>query len=168
MYVRINVSSSQRNTYYSLLYRSSARSPLSNRSSQSSQTKKYILTTLPLFTFLYETHAIPTYNFFTVFAQCLEITEKVLFNIASKEASNVHILSRQKLFKSGKFGFWKPEACGQTVSLDRSILIDKKLMENAKIKKWDILVIFKHCDFGCVQSSLYFISESFFLLFWRF
>ena len=34
--------------------------------------------------------------------------------------------------KSGKF-FWKPEAYGQTVLPDRSILIEQKLVENAKI-----------------------------------
>ena len=135
MYVRINVSSSQRNTYYSLLYRSSARSPLSNRSSQSSQTKKYILTTLPLFTFLYETHAIPTYNFFTVFAQCLKITEKSVMQHCER---SVYILRRQKLIKNAKNGpfgeFLKPEACGQTVLPDRSVLIGRKLVENAKIQ----------------------------------
>ena len=37
--------------------------------------------------------------------------------------------------------FWKPEACGQTVLPDRSILIGQKLVENAKMEKfkWDIL-----------------------------
>ena len=49
-------------------------------------------------------------------AQCLKITEKVSFNIAS-EASYVYILSGQKLIKNAKNGpilasFWKPEACG--------------------------------------------------------
>ena len=40
-------------------------------------------------------------------AQCLKITEKVSFNIAS-EASYVYILSRQKLIKNGKNGpFWR-------------------------------------------------------------
>ena len=45
--------------------------------------------------------------------------------------------------------FWKPEACGQTVLPDRSILIGQKLIENAKKKKkksnatfW---VIFQKC-----------------------
>ena len=59
--------------------------------------------------------------------------------------------------------FWKPEACGQTVLPDRSVLIGQKLVENAKIKKincdilsnfqtmeWNgnetFLMIFKHCD----------------------
>ena len=38
---------------------------------------------------------------------CLKITEKVLFNITS-EASNVYILSRQKLIKNAKNGtFWR-------------------------------------------------------------
>ena len=31
--------------------------------------------------------------------------------------------------------FWKPEACGQTVLPDRSVLIGQKLVENAKIEK---------------------------------
>ena len=36
-------------------------------------------------------------------AQCLKITEKVAFNIAS-EASYVYILNRQKLMKNAKNG----------------------------------------------------------------
>ena len=31
--------------------------------------------------------------------------------------------------------FWKPEACGQPVLPDRSVLIGKKLVENAEIHK---------------------------------
>ena len=59
--------------------------------------------------------------------RCLKITEKVSFNIAS-EAS-----------------FWKPEACGQTVLQDRSILIGQNLAESTKIEKfkWDILSDFQ-------------------------
>ena len=55
-------------------------------------------------------------------SQCLKITEKVAFNIAS-EASYVYILSSQKVLP------------------DRSLLIRQKLVENAKIEKlkWDIL-----------------------------
>ena len=34
--------------------------------------------------------------------------------------------------------FWKPEAWGQTVLPDRSILIRQKLMENAKIEKLEM------------------------------
>ena len=67
---------------------------------------------------------------------CLKITEKVSFNIAS-EASYVYNLSGQKLIKNAKNGqanFWKPEACGQTVLPDRSVLIGQKLVEIAKIK----------------------------------
>ena len=50
-------------------------------------------------------------------------------------------MSRQKLIKNAKNGpfcasFWKPEACGQTVLPDRSVLIGKKLVENAKIQKF--------------------------------
>ena len=41
--------------------------------------------------------------------------------------------------------FWKPEACGQTVLPDMSILIGQKLVENARIKKFkcDILSNFQ-------------------------
>ena len=83
--------------------------------------------------------------FFFVKARCLQITEKVSFNIASV-ASYVYILSGQKLIKNAKNGpfcasFWKTDACGQTVLPDRSILIGQKLVENAKIQKFkcDIL-----------------------------
>ena len=38
--------------------------------------------------------------------------------------------------KMGKLaGFWKSEACGQTVLPDRSVLIGQKMVENAKIKQ---------------------------------
>ena len=41
--------------------------------------------------------------------------------------------------------FWKPEACGQIVLPDRSVFIEQKLVENAKIKifKCDILSNFQ-------------------------
>ena len=41
--------------------------------------------------------------------------------------------------------FWKPEACGQTVLPDRSVLSGQKLVENAKIQKFkcDILSKFQ-------------------------
>ena len=75
----------------------------------------------------------------TVHAQCLQISEKVAFNIAS-EASYVYILSRQKFIENAKkpsilASFWKPEFCGQTVLPDRSLLKGQKLVENAKIGK---------------------------------
>ena len=65
---------------------------------------------------------------------------KVSFNIAS-EASYVYILSRQKFMKSTQKSFSKPEACGQTVIPDRSLLIGQKVMKSAKIQKFkcDIL-----------------------------
>ena len=78
-------------------------------------------------------------------ARCLKITEKVSFNIAS-EASYIYILSGQKLIENAINGpFWrvfrKPEACGQTVLPDRSILVGQKLVKNAKIERFkcDIL-----------------------------
>ena len=59
---------------------------------------------------------------------CFKITEKVSFNIAS-EASYVYNLSGQKFIKNEKnvnlASFWKPEACGQTVLPDRSVLKGK-------------------------------------------
>ena len=68
----------------------------------------------------------------------MKITENVSFSIAS-EANYVYILSGQKLIKNAKNGpFWrvfkKPEACGQTVLPDRSVLIGQTLVENAKIQ----------------------------------
>ena len=43
--------------------------------------------------------------------------------------------------------FWKPEACGQTVLPDRSVLIRQKLVEMPKFKNSNATfwVIFKHC-----------------------
>ena len=69
-----------------------------------------------------------------------EITENVSFNIAS-EASYVYVLSGQKLMENDKkwsilASFWKPEAFGQTVLPDRSVLIGQKMVENAKILKF--------------------------------
>ena len=72
-------------------------------------------------------------------AQCLKIAEKVLFNITS-EASYVYTLNGQKFIKKAKNGqFWRvfenPEACGQTVLPDKSLLIGQKSVKNAKIEK---------------------------------
>ena len=62
--------------------------------------------------------------------QCLKITEKVSFNIAS-EASYVYILS--KFIKNGQFGeFLKPEATCLTVLPELSLLIGQKLVGKAK------------------------------------
>ena len=79
-------------------------------------------------------------TFWVIFADFSnqKFNEKVSFNIAS-EASYVYILSGQKLIKNGQkwcilASFWKPEACGQTVLPDRSVLIGQKLVENAKIQ----------------------------------
>ena len=94
-------------------------------------------------------------------ARCLKITEKVSFNIAS-EASYVYILSGQKLIKNAKNGFWKPEACGQTVLPDRSILKGQKLVENAKIKNSNATfwVIFKHCAMMAAKLTLRLLPAS--------
>ena len=37
--------------------------------------------------------------------------------------------------------FWKPETCGQTVLPDRSVIIGQKLVENAKIKKFNCHIL---------------------------
>ena len=81
----------------------------------------------------------------------MKITENVSFNIAS-EASYVSILCGQKLIKNAKTClFIKPEACGQTVLPDRSLSIEQKLVENAKIQKFkrDILGEFQTLCQGC-------------------
>ena len=61
-----------------------------------------------------------------------------------------HRKSGQKLIKKCQkwfilASFWKPEACGQTVLPDMSVLIGQKLMENDKIQKFkcDILSNFQ-------------------------
>ena len=71
--------------------------------------------------------------------QCLKITEKVSFDIAS-EASYVYVLSGQKFIRNAQkrtnfSEFLKTEGCGQTVLPDKSFSIGQKLLENAKIQK---------------------------------
>ena len=58
--------------------------------------------------------------------------------------------------KSILASFWKPEACGQTVLPDRSILKGQKLVENAKIQKFkcDILSNFQTMCVGCSTEIL--------------
>ena len=65
-------------------------------------------------------------------AQCLKITEKVSFNIASY----VYILSRQKLIKNAKNGpIWRVfENLKLAVKPDRPALIGQKLVESTKIQ----------------------------------
>ena len=60
--------------------------------------------------------------------------------------------------------FWKPEACGQTVLPDRSVLIGQKLVENAKMQNSNATfwVIFKQCEKGLIFFLL--IFEDFFCL----
>ena len=80
-------------------------------------------------------------------SQCLKITEKVPFNIAS-EASYFYILTGQKLIKKAKNGpFWRVFD-NQTVLPDRSILLRQEFVENVKIKNWNATfwVIFEHCN----------------------
>ena len=59
--------------------------------------------------------------------------------------------------------FWKPEACGQTVLPDRSVLVRQKLVENAKIQNSNATfwVIFKQCeDVSQFQSLKFWSFES--------
>ena len=72
----------------------------------------------------------PTY---VINSQCLKITEKVSFNIAS-EASYIYILSGQKLIKNAKNGpFGRVFA-----NLKRAVkqCYQTKWVENAKIEKF--------------------------------
>ena len=88
--------------------------------------------------------------FTSVLAQCLKITEKVSFNIAS-EASYVYILSGQKCQKwSILASFGKTKAYGQTVLPDRSVLKGQKLVENAKIQMW--------VNYKCIALLQYFLT----------
>ena len=74
--------------------------------------------------------------------RCLKTIGKVSLNIASAQK----IIKTTKMVHFGHFGeFLKIEACSQTVLPDRSLLIGPKLVENAKIKKFncDILSNFQ-------------------------
>ena len=64
------------------------------------------------------------------------------FNIAS-EASYVSFFKWTKVNQKWQkcsilASFLRPETCGQTVLPDRSILIEQNLVEDAKIKKFQI------------------------------
>ena len=50
--------------------------------------------------------------------------------------------------------FWKPEACGQIVLPDRSVLIGQKLVENAKIQKFKC-DIFSDFQTLCICPSIF-------------
>ena len=79
--------------------------------------------------------------------QCLKITQKVSFNIAS-EASYVYILSGKKLNKNTKNNqFWKPEACGLTLLPDMSISIGQNWLKLPKLPISNVIiwVIVNHC-----------------------
>ena len=69
--------------------------------------------------------------------QCLKITKKSHSTLRAKRATFTFWVdkSSSKMPKLVNFGsVWKPEACGQTVLPDRSLLMRQKLMENAKIQ----------------------------------
>ena len=50
--------------------------------------------------------------------------------------------------------FWKPEACGQTVLPDRSVLIVQKLVKNAKIQKSKCDILGNFQTLWCSSGSL--------------
>ena len=67
----------------------------------------------------------------------LTVFENHRKSLIASEASYVYILSGQKLIQKCRkwsilASFIKPEACGQTVLPERSVLIGQKFMENAK------------------------------------
>ena len=75
-----------------------------------------------------------------------------MFENHRKSLIQHYILSGQKLIKNAKkwcilASFWKPEACGQTVLPDRSVLIRHKLVGNGKVQKFkcDIFSNFQTC-----------------------
>ena len=104
----------------------------------------------------------------------MKITEKVSFNIASR-ASYIYNLNGQKFIENAQkwsilATFWKPEPYGQTVLPDRSLLIGKKLLKNAKFEnlKCDIFGDFqplclKKSNFASV-CRIEFFFRSFYLL----
>ena len=53
--------------------------------------------------------------------------------------------------------FWKPEACGQTVLPDRSVLIEQKMVENAKMPKFkcDILSSFQTMWINSIRQNTF-------------
>ena len=73
----------------------------------------------------------------------VENHRKSLIQHCERSEVRLNIFNGQKFIKNAKNGqFRKPEACGQTVLPDRSLLIGKKLVENAKIEKFkcDIVI----------------------------
>ena len=70
--------------------------------------------------------------------------------IQDYERTELSLHYGQKLMKNAKkwsimASFWKSKACGQTMLLDRSVLLGHKLVENTQIEKlkWDILSNFQ-------------------------
>ena len=78
-------------------------------------------------------------------ATVFENHRKSLIQNCERSELRLHFEWTQVHWKCQKWSifasFWKPEACGQTVLPDRSVLIGQKLVENAKIGKFkcDIL-----------------------------
>ena len=103
-------------------------------------------------------------NFLTKTHDVWKSQKKSHFYIVS-EASYVYILSGQKFIKNAQKWsilaiFWKPEACGQTVLSDRSILIEKNWQKTPKLKLSNAtyLVIFIHYRFLKVPKKLRFFA----------
>ena len=77
-------------------------------------------------------------------------------------------MSGQKLIENAKkwsilASFWKPEACGQTVLPDRSILIGQKLVENSNSKKFKCDILSNFQTLWCRWKGSIYQSKSGFL-----
>ena len=54
--------------------------------------------------------------------------------------------------------FWKPEACGQTVLPDRSVLIGQKLVENANIQKFKCDILSNFQTMWCIGIRSWYLA----------
>ena len=83
--------------------------------------------------------------------QCLKITEKVAFNIAS-EASYVYGLSGQKFIENAKhshFGKFMKTWSLQSNSVTRQVNFNETKIETLKISNETFWVTFKQCETQC-------------------
>ena len=88
----------------------------------------------------------------------MKTTEKSNSTMRAKRAKFT-VWENKSWLKMPKMGnlaiFWKPKACGQTVLPDRLLLKGQKLVENAKIEKFecDIFVGFEIFRWYCSCSD---------------
>ena len=67
--------------------------------------------------------------------RCLKITKSLIQHCERSELRLHFEWTKVNQFATVA-SFWRPEACGQTVLPDRSILIGQKMMRNAKIENF--------------------------------